>query len=566
MDIRNKKVLILGGWGLVGSAVARRVVEEKPEKIILTSLKKEESQSICKELEKKFKKPKGFFEAWWGNIFVRSEYKDMPREKYLNDPVKRKVVLEDIVNEMNDEMLKATSFYKLMKKFKPDIVIDCINTATAIAYQDLYHAYLDIINQFRHPETYGINELKTSVEKMMCVSYIPQLIRHVQILYNTMIEFKTGFYFKIGTSGTGGMGLNIPYTHSEEKPSRVLLSKSSLAGAQTLLMFLMARTPGGPMVKEIKPTGSIAWKSIGYGEIKKHGKPMPLYKTDAGDTVKLKGILKKETDIQFRKKGNLKTVFIDTGENGIFSKAEYETITTAGQMEFVTPEEIAENVVRELKGGNTGTDIINALDTSVMEPTYRAGFMRSIALQKLEALERKNRTNSVAFEMLGPPRLSKLLFEAHLIRLIYKDFSNYIAQSPEKISKRVYIYLKQNNGIRDEIISVGIPILYPDGFNLLRGPEMKIPSYADGDNITVNSKKIDKWASEGWIDLREGNWKKWQLRFKAIMKQAMEMTNTSKSSRYIFDEEYWDHFRNINIGKIVSWIFINEEKGLRYKG
>src|SRR3546814_2041559 len=45
------------------------------------------------------------------------------------------------------------------------------------------------------------------------------------------------------SSGTGGMGLNIPYTHSEEKPSRVLLSKSALAGAHSLLLFLLARTP-----------------------------------------------------------------------------------------------------------------------------------------------------------------------------------------------------------------------------------------------------------------------------------------------------------------------------------
>ncbi|MBV6477798.1 MAG: hypothetical protein HGGPFJEG_00542 [Ignavibacteria bacterium] len=566
MDIRKKSVLILGGWGLVGSAVARKIMEDKPGKIILTSLKKEESESICEELRKQYKKQKGFFQPWWGNIFVRNEFKDMPREKYLNDPIKRKLVLHDIINEMNDEMLKASSFYKLIEKYKPEIVIDCINTSTAIAYQDLYHAYQEIIDKFKHPESYSFDALNASVEKMMCVSYIPQLIRHVQILFHTMVKFKTGYYFKIGTSGTGGMGLNIPYTHSEEKPSRVLLSKSSLAGAQTLLMFLMARTPGGPMVKEIKPTGSIAWKNIGYGEIKKRGIPIPLYKTDADKTVKLKDKFTKHSGIQFKKKGNLKTVFIDTGENGIFSKAEYETITTAGQMEFVTPEEIAENVVRELKGGNTGSDIINALDMSVMEPTYRAGFMRSNALEKLENLEKKNKTNSVAFEMLGPPKLSKLLFEAHLIRLIYKDFNNYIAQVPEKISKTIFDYLKNNHGIRDEIVSIGIPVLYPDGKSILRGPEIKIPSFAEGDNIKITRDKINKWADEGWFDLRKENWKKWQRRFSAIMKQAKEMTSNNKSSRFIFDEEYWKHFKTINIAKIVSWIFINEEKGQRYKG
>src|SRR5258708_13167730 len=71
------------------------------------------------------------------------------------------------------------------------------------------------------------------------------------------------------------MGLNTPYTHSEEKPSRVLLSKSALAGAHTLLLFLMARTPGGPITKEIKPAAAIAWKRIGFGEILRGGSPVP---------------------------------------------------------------------------------------------------------------------------------------------------------------------------------------------------------------------------------------------------------------------------------------------------
>ena len=109
---------------------------------------------------------------------------------------------------------------------------------------------------------------------------MPQLIRHVQVLYQAMLKAETRAYFKIGTSGTGGMGLNIPYTHSEEKPSRVLLSKSALAGAHTLLLFLMARTPDGPIIKEIKPAAAIAWKRIGYGEVLRGGRPVPLYDAD----------------------------------------------------------------------------------------------------------------------------------------------------------------------------------------------------------------------------------------------------------------------------------------------
>src|SRR5258707_15296725 len=102
-----------------------------------------------------------------------------------------------------------------------------------------------------------------------------------------MVKAGTSVYVKIGTSGTGGMGLNIPYTHSEEKPSRVLLSKSALAGAHPLLLFLMARTPGGPITKEIKPAAAIAWKRIEHGEILRAGRPVPLYEVDLAEAETL---------------------------------------------------------------------------------------------------------------------------------------------------------------------------------------------------------------------------------------------------------------------------------------
>src|SRR5437773_10280288 len=110
-------------------------------------------------------------------------------------------------------------------------------------------------------------------------------------------------------------------------------------------------------------------------------------------------------------KKTLKSVFIDTGENGLFSRGEFEAISTPGQMEFVTPEEIAETVIYEIRGGNTGHDIINALDNATLSPTYRAGYLFQSALKQIEALEKKYNTDSVAFEILGPPRLSKLLYE-----------------------------------------------------------------------------------------------------------------------------------------------------------
>src|SRR5260370_7390739 len=88
-----------------------------------------------------------------------------------------------------------------------------------------------------------------------------------------MVEVGTRLYLKIGTTGTGGMGLNIPYTHSEDKPSAQLITKTAVAFAHTGLLFLMARTAGGPIVKEIKPGGMIGYADVVFRPIPLPGNP-----------------------------------------------------------------------------------------------------------------------------------------------------------------------------------------------------------------------------------------------------------------------------------------------------
>ena len=381
-----------------------------------------------------------------------------------------------------------------------------------------------------------------------------------------MNECKTEIYVKIGTSGTGGMGLNIPYTHSEEKPSRVLLSKSSVAGAHTLLLFLMGRTPDAPITKEIKPTAAIAWKRIEFGEIKKYGKPIEVLDVTIEQAIKLNDKLQLRLDNQFKPSGEkLKSVFIDTGENGTFSRGEFEAITAQGQMEYVTPEEIAVDAIFEIKGGNTGHDIINALDNATLEPTYRAGFMQHAAVEKLDELEKIHNVNSIAFELLGPPRLSKLLHEINILKQLFGNMKNILAESSKNLSDKCFEYIKNNSKLRNEIISIGIPILLTDGKSLVRGNDIKIPPFHGDNELEINPNLIDLWAHDGWVDIRESNMKTWQLRIKNIIDEAESISFNDTSSMHVRTKKYWNNFETIDIGKVVGWIFIKEEKGERMK-
>jgi len=570
MEIKGKKVLILGGWGLVGSAIARELVTEQPQSIVLCSLTKAQTDDVIHQMKLEFPKTNVEFLGEWGDIFQRTENKDLGREAILADPAKRRVAMRDILDSLNDEILKAQSLYDVLMRHKPDILIDCINSATTFAYQDVYKSSSEVagaLDNFKGIEEF--DALKERVERLLCTSYTPQLIRHVQILNASMLRAGTGVYIKIGTSGTGGMGLNIPYTHSEERPSRVLLSKSAVAGAHTLLLFLMARTPNGPIIKEFKPTALIAWKKIQYGPIAKRGRPVKLYDMEPSEAQKLSATLNKDPDARLKgyfaeqKPDDLHAVYIDTGENGIFSAAEFEAITMVGQMQFITPEEIARAVIFELRGGNTGKDVINALDEACMGPTYRAGERRGPALKYMNELEAKHKTRSVAFEMLGPPKLSKLLWEAELLRRVGTSLANLSKMDPEELGKKVTSLITTDKTLRQRIISIGIPILMPDGKSLLRGPEMKIPVFGTSTELPISGDSVDTWASAGWVDLRVSNFRRWSERFKTLVKEVEEIPANDTSSRYDRNRDFWFGDSELNIGKIVGWLFINEDQGLR---
>lgn len=568
MDIKDRSVLVLGGGGLVGSAICRKLVAERPKRIIVTSLFRSETEEAIRALHKEFPdQAKDFFVPWWGNIFVRHSLKDIRREAILSEQRTRSMLIEDTLDELSETVLRRSTLFHLMKTHRPQVVIDCINSATAIAYQDIFQSARNVLQQVKKSKRQvNTTALTESIEHLLCTLYTPQLIRHVQLLYRSMHASKASIYVKIGTSGTGGMGLNIPYTHSEERPSSVLLSKSAVAGAHTMLLFLMGRTPDAPITKEIKPTAAIAWKRIGYGEIKRRGKPIELQDCPPSRAVALTESLTLRTSQAKRpSRGTLKSVFIDTGENGLFSRGEFEAIATPGQMEFVTPEEIADAVVYEIKGGNTGHDIINALDNATLSPTYRAGYLFQGAKRKLEQLEKQHKVDSVAFEILGPPRLSKLLYEAYLLKQVFKDMTTVMKTPAGILSKRIHAKILSDSSLRSRIISIGIPILLPDGINLLRGDEIKIPPFQGENEIPLTARSIDLWAHDGWVDLRVRNMDCWKTRFRKISQMVRRIPKDDTSSQYMNTREYWGNYATIDPGKIAGWIFSYEEKGMRMK-
>lgn len=533
----------------MGLAVARRLLEHGPEALVIAALREEEVAEGLAELEAAAARVGTRLAGAHGDLFVPRALRTRARGEILADPEARGALLDDMLGEMTPGVVERSTLGALVLEERPDIVVDCVNTATAFAYQNVFESARGLREQAGREGASA-----DAVERHLATLYLPQLIRHVQIALDAMRRAGTGFYLKIGTAGTGGMGLNVPFTHSEERPSRVLLAKAGVAGAHTMYLYLMARTPGAPAVKEIKPTAAISWKRIGYGPVRRGGRPIERY--DASEPLPLADAFGAGTDPVWTPAGGpLEGVFLDAGENGQFSAPEFEVLTALGLMEYITPEEIAESAVREITGHATGRDVVGALDAATSGPTYRAGVLREVALARMADLEAEHGVEPVAYEALGPPRLAKLLFEATLLGRLFDDLADAAALDPGRTAERAWELVQADDELRVRMLSVGFPVLLPDGERLLRGPVVVVPPAA---GAVKDATAIDA----GWIDLRPANWDRWRGRARAMSTlPAGEFADMGSGA----DLDPGARRGPLRPGRLAAWVLRYEEAGERIK-
>ena len=247
----------------------------------------------------------------------------------------------------------------------------------------------------------------------------------------------------------------------------------------------------------------------------------------------------------------------------MFTRGEFAAITALGQMEYITPEEIARVITLELRGSNTGQDVISAIDGAVLNPSYKAGLLRSVALSDLKATDEESGMPSIALGRLGPPELSKLLFEAQLFKEAYGRLTTVMSLtiSDEALADHLAEHLNQS-AVRTIAPSIGIPILLPDGESILRGPRINVPE-PRGHQTTVDldAAAVDRCAQKGWVDLRPSNVRAWRSRFTKMVNARRELRDAGSAAADLSSYLPVD----FEIGEVVAWIFNNEMGGYRIK-
>ena len=116
MDLERKTVLILGGSGLVGEAVARRLLPERPDRIVLVALYEEEVRLAAERLSALSGDTAVVYD--WGNVFVPAPAARVSRSEMLEDDDLRRLVVADILDRISPEILERSFLYRLLVKHR----------------------------------------------------------------------------------------------------------------------------------------------------------------------------------------------------------------------------------------------------------------------------------------------------------------------------------------------------------------------------------------------------------------------------------------------------------------
>jgi NAD(P)-dependent dehydrogenase (short-subunit alcohol dehydrogenase family) len=549
MELEGSTVLILGGAGLVGEAVARALLAQGPRRVVIAGLTREEAEESVQELRAEFPDRAAAIDPYWGDLFVPAAMKDRPRGEILEDPEAREALVDDLYGELTDEVFRRSALGQLLLEVRPEIVVDSINTAGALAYQNFFNSSFALRESARQGGA-SLGE----VEKHLATSYLPQLIRHTQIALKGMREVGTEVYLKIGTVGTGGMGMNIPFTHSEERPSRMLMAKSSLAGAHTLLLYLMARTPGGPEVKEIKPTAAISWKALGYGPIQFRHRT--LERCDATAPLPLDQAFLPEsswaTSAPGRSwRGCTSTPARTASSPWVSSRPSRPWASWSSsprRRSPPTPSRRSWATPRAGRGGLPGQRHHGSHLPGRGAPERRPGPPGG------DGEGGGGGVGGLRDAGPSPPHQAPLRGghpEAplrHLRRGPGPGPGRDGGAGPGPHQGRRGLPAAHRVG--------GIPILLKEGDAVLRGPVVKI--------LPPEGRPLeDKVVDSGWVDLRPKNWERWKERVRAVVREIRDQPGLEKGSRTDFD--YGDTQSVLRPGRLAAWVFRVEDEGDRMK-
>lgn len=554
MYMHGKTIFILGA-GQIGEACAMRLMRERPKAIIIHCLTKDEANFAISNIARAYPDSKVKLIPSFGDALVTKELMLLTKKQLLADPNYRLQLIEYYYGNATPPLLETSALYTLLEATKPDVVIDAINTATVVGYQDdPYSLPRAIARSASSPEL----DWKGTALNLLGTGIIPCLVRFAQSLQHAMTKLEIGGYVKISTTGLGGMGVNLHYTHGDvDEPgmSSGILGKVAAAGVMHQLFWSLSHTPG-INIKVIVPAALVGWQGVHHGAFRSHGKPIHLIDNPQKYPLMFGKTLKDAASECHDLNRVFEMPYVDSGENCAYSNCEMAAITALGQMECITREEIAQAAFEAING-STRYDLLTAMDHAALGPSFVAAVQRHEILESLKKLSNETSTESIATNNLGPT-VSKHLYELRLLHAASTNsFDACLKMKPGVIAQRLEQLIDADSVTRSHILSLGLPILL-NGNRMMIGSRHFVPREHEDGQIT--QENLEKWARSGWVDLRAQQVSYWQ----SWLRRMKEHVAGFKTNGYILPlDKNYQNLEDDDYGEVLAFIYTLQNGGRR---
>ena len=529
--------LILGA-GQIGKAAAIKLFARKEVKrVIIHTLTEQEAKEATIYLE--HHRPRHVaIDSSWGDILG-------PVERAGLDPTQRQAFAFDYYyRPFCADTTERSGLYQIIKRWRPEYIIDAVNTATIFGYHGKLYEIERALWQQSHlsEDTPSRNHL---TQELLMAAFVPKMTRFIQVLERAMLDFGIRRYVKVSTTGLGGMGLNIPYTHGDPSETGIttrLLGKIAAAGILNQLLWNLSHTHGLD-IRIVIPATLVGWEPVREYEIyhdqKSNGKE-PLRVVEDAKPQRFAWGSELTSATPSTKKA-LKILSVGSGENEPYGLAEAAAISSSLQMGSITKEEVA-NATVETALGSDRHNILAALDQVVLGPSYQGAETRRTILEVLEKLEEGEALPSIVTGNLGP-RVAKHLVELYLILKANRALN---WDNPKKIQQAVAENITHDKKFLTFVLSVGLPVITSDD-QAYFGTFWHIPPRYEDARVTKGN--VEKWADLGWVDVRAAHIAWWIKTIKALPKErygsAMAHENLSRRTGELLAAVY----DNLGLGR-----------------
>lgn len=453
-NYNDKKILILGA-GHIGLAIGEKIIRKNPKEIIVFNRTMEKAVLSRKKLKKI--NPDIPVNILYGNVFRPFNIMDKKTLESVDYYNLRRFYSYDKIQKY-----KETALYNICKNSNPDIIIDCINMSTVLGSN---------FNIFEK------KQYKENEEEYLSMKIIPVLITYVESLKKCFDDFKVDKYIKISTTSLAGMGVNMPYTHGDNK--RDLLSDNlwgKVASTGILHQFLwnLSQTPSYD-VRVIVPATCVGW----------------------GEIIDDKHNYSKEVSKEWVSDDNIESVIM-AGENKCYSLQEVALMTAVGQMESISKEEVADVVVENIDGKSTG-DLLFMMNQALLKSSYLGRKKRDDILSTMA-----HKKNAIVTGNLGDKVTKDLCIVYSVLLNYHGNISKICEEDVEICGKKIYCNILNNKNHLNTLQNMQFNIILYDSDLNIKLTNHYIPKVLDidlrYDNIIVYIEKIKRCCKDLYIE------------------------------------------------------------------